>query len=430
MSNTVLLIGALDTTGREVAYVRDRLVEMGLKTLVLDSSIMGEPVGITPDVPREQIARAAGSNMEWLRNTGSRSAMVDEMKKGVRRYTLELFAKGRVQGVVCLGGAEGAVQGAAAMMALPIGVPKIVVTPNVAGRRHFGTLTGTRDIMVVHSVVDLTGLNPVSRSIYDNVAAAMVGMIQRKPSIVGKAGKINTGGMRYVGITVLDSTGNAVTRIKEHLRERGMEGVVFHANGAGGPAMEDLAEMGMFAGVIDYTTGELSGQLLGGFHQGGERRLERVGALGLPQIVVPGCIDFTVHGPRDEVPTRLRTRPMYQHDYETTYVRLAHEEMEQVGRVMAQKLNKATGPLAVVVPTRGLSIPDAPGGPFWDPGADFAFLSALMLDLRKGIPVITVEAHVDDEAFAGRVAAEFVKLLSADHAAAVARQPQVNGVRR
>ncbi len=422
MSNTVLLIGTLDTRGREVAYVRDRLVEMGMKTLVLDSGIMGEPAGITPDVPREHVARAAGSNMEWLRNTGSRAAAVDEMKKGVRRYALELFAKGRVQGVICLGGAEGAQQGAAAMMALPIGVPKIVVTPIVAGRRHFGTLTGTRDIMVVHSIVDLTGLNPVSRSIYDNVAAAMVGMIQRKPTIVGKDGTVNTGGKRYAGITMLDSTGNAVARIKEQLLSRGVEGVVFHANGAGGPAMEDLAEMGMFAGVIDYTTGELSGELLGGFHKGGDRRLERVGALGISQVVVPGCIDFTVHGPRDEVPARLRNRPMYTQDPETTYVRLTHEEMERVGHVMAQKLNKATGPLVVVVPTRGLSIPNAPGGPFWDPGADFAFLRALMLDLRKGIPVITVDAHVDDESFAGRVAAEFLKLLKAGQAAAQAKQ--------
>jgi uncharacterized protein (UPF0261 family) len=283
---------------------------------------------------------------------------------------------------------------------------------------------------VIHSVVGLTGLNPVTCSIYDNAAAAMAGMVQRRPTIVGKGGKISTGGKRYVGITMLDSTANAVTRIKEHLQERGIEGVVFHANGAGGPAMEDLAEMDMFAGVIDYTTGELSGQLLGGFHQGGDRRLERVGALGLPQVVVPGCVDFTVHGPRDEVPPRLKTRPTYQHDHETTFVRLTPEEMQQVGRVMAQKLNRATGPLTVVVPTRGLSIPDAPGGPFWDPGADFAFLSALMLDLKKGIKVITIEAHVDDEAFGGRVAAEFVKLLSARQATLVAPEPQVNGARR
>jgi uncharacterized protein (UPF0261 family) len=410
--------------------VRDRLVEFGLKTLVLDSGILGEPVGITPDVPREQVARAAGSKVEWVRNTGTRAAAVEEMKKGVRRYTLELFARGRVQGVICLGGAEGAEQGAAAMMALPVGVPKIIVTPVVAGRRHFGTLTGTRDIMVVHSVVDLTGLNPVSRSIYDNVTAAMAGMVQRKPTVVGRNGKINTGGKRYVGITMLDGTGNAVAHIKERLQARGIEPVVFYANGAGGPAMEDLAEMGMFTGVIDYTTGGLSGQLFGGFHQGGEKRLERVGALGLPQVVVPGCIDFTVHGPRDEVPTRLRTRPMYQYDYETTYVRLAHEEMERIGRLMAQKLNKATGPLMVLVPTRGLSTPDAPGGPFWDPGADFAFLSALMLDLRKGIPVVTVDAHVDDEMFAGRVAAEFLKLLGTERSASTARQPQPNAVTR
>jgi uncharacterized protein (UPF0261 family) len=163
--------------------------------------------------------------------------------------------------------------------------------------------------------------------------------------------------------------------------------------------------------VIDYTTDELSDQQFGGFHQGGDLRLERVGALGLPQVVVPGCIDFMVHGPRDEVPARLKGRPAYYHNPEFTLIRLTHDEMQEMGRIMAKKLNKATGPLVVIVPTRGLSIPNVPGGAFWDPEADLAFLQALTLDLRKDIPVITVEANINDQVFSDRVADEFLNMI-------------------
>jgi uncharacterized protein (UPF0261 family) len=412
MTDTILLIGTLDTKGREIAYVRDRLIEHGMKTLVLDSGILGEPLDIVPDIPREQVARASGSTIEWLRNAGSRGAAVEEMKKGVRRVALELLAKGRLQGVICLGGAEGAVLGAAAMKALPIGVPKIIVTPIASGRRHFGTLMGTRDIMVVHSVVDILGINPISKVIFDNVAAAMAGMAKSHPAVVGK----QPGGasaQKYAAITMLGNTTKAVMDIKDRLAEHGIEAVIFHSNGVGGPAMEELAEAGMFVGVVDFTTDELSDQLVGGFHQGGELRLERVGALGLPQIVVPGCIDFTVHGPRDEVPTRLKGRPAYYHNPEFTLVRLTRDEMREVGHIMARKLSKAKGSLKVVVPMRGLSIPNAPGGAFWDPEADLAFLQALMLELRQDIPVVTVEAHINDPVFSERVADEFLKLVGA-----------------
>ena len=173
----------------------------------------------------------------------------------------------------------------------------------------------------------------------------------------------------------------------------------------------------MFMGVIDFTTDELSDQLVGGFHQGGEHRLERVGALALPQVVVPGCIDFTVHGPREEVPTRLKGRPAYYHNPEFTLVRLTRDEMRDVGHIMARKLNKAKGPLKVVVPTRGLSIPNVPGGAFWDPEADLAFLQALLLELRQDISVITVEAHINDPTFSERVAEEFLKLVGANQEA-------------
>src|SRR4051812_13558250 len=410
MEPTVLIIGTLDTKGREIAYVRDRIREYGAHALVLDSGILGEAQDIEPDISRAQVAEAAGATIDALRGAGTRGAAVERMKEGVKKVTLDLYESGKMGGVICRGGAEGGVRGATAMKTLPVGVPKIIVTPIASGKRHFGTLMGTRDIMVMHSVIDILGINPISRAVFDNAAAAIVGMTAHAADRTLSTAPFAPA-TRYVAITMLGNTTRAVMRVKERLEEHGMEAVIFHSNGVGGPAMEELAEAGMFAGVIDYTTDEISDQLVGGFHMGGERRLERVGALGLPQVVVPACVDFSVNGPRDEVPERLHGRPAYYHNPEFTLVRLLPDEMEQVGHIMARKLNAAKGPVVVVVPTRGLSIPNTPGGVFWDPEADARFLDALSGDLRSDIPLITVEAHANEPDFADRVADEYLKLM-------------------
>ncbi len=405
---SILLIGTLDTKGVEIGYTRDRLRAFGANPIVLDSGILGEPISITADIPREEVAKAAGSTIDALRAADTRGAAVEKMKEGVRQIALDLLVQGRLDGVLCLGGAEGAVMGATAMKALPLGVPKVVVSPIASGRRHFGPIVGDRDIMVMHSVVDILGLNPISRVVYDNAAAAVYGMAKHgsrfKPDPNGK----------YVAMTMLGNTTKGVMRVRDRLAERGYEAVIFHSNGVGGPAMEQFAQQGTFVGVIDYTTDELSDTLVGGFHTSPPDRLERVGMIGLPQVVVPGCIDFTVHGPRDAVPERLRDRPAYYHNPEFTLVRLLKDEQVEIGHRMAQKLNAAKGPVVVVVPTQGLSIPNVPGGVFWNPESDAAFLDALRADLRKDIPLLTVEAHINDMAFADVVADEFLKLPSGD----------------
>jgi uncharacterized protein (UPF0261 family) len=405
----ILLIGTLDTKGPEIAYVRDRICALGGTALVLDSGILGEPVDIVPDITRSDVALAAGSTIDALRNAGTRGAAVERMKEGVKQVTLDLFAQGKLHGVLCLGGAEGAVLGATAMRALPIGVPKILVTPLASGKRTFGTFMGTRDIFVLHSVIDIAGLNPISCTVFDNAAAAAVGMAQAGYHPIASAAN---DGKRYVALTMLGNTTRAVMRVKERIAAHGYESIIFHSNGVGGPAMEDLAERGMFTAVIDYTTDELTDQSFGGFHQGGEKRLERVGAIGLPQIVVPGNIDFMVHGPRDQVPDRFAGRPAYYHNPEFTLIRVLKDEMAQLGHLMARKLNGARGPIEVVVPTQGLSIPNVPGGLFWDPEADAAFLDALRADLRSDVPIIVIEDHVNSISFADRVADEFLKLMT------------------
>jgi uncharacterized protein (UPF0261 family) len=199
--------------------------------------------------------------------------------------------------------------------------------------------------------------------------------------------------------------------IRDALATHDLDSVIFHSNGVGGPAMEELAEQGLFVGVIDYTTDELTDELVGGFHNGGPERLRRIGRLGLPQVVVPGCIDFSVHGRPDEVPAPLRSRPLYTHNPEFTLVRTLADEMAALGHTFAERLRDATGPVAVMVPTEGLSIPSVPGGVFWDPAADARFLEALQADIRPDIPVTTHPHHINDEAFAHAVAERFVDLL-------------------
>jgi uncharacterized protein (UPF0261 family) len=291
------------------------------------------------------------------------------------------------------------------MQALPVGVPKLLATPIASGKRHFGPLMGLRDVMVVHSIIDILGLNPISRTIFDNMAAALFGMAQHGHVIKLDAAE------RYVAITMLGNTTKAVMAAKDRLAEAGIEAVIFHSNGVGGPAMEELAEQGLFIGVIDFTTDELADELVGGFHDGGPNRLRTIGRLGLPQVVVPGCIDFTVHGPPEAVPERLRERPMYTHNPIFTLVRTLKPEMAELGHRFAERLNEATGPVKIAYPSQGLSIPSyPPDGVFWDPDADAAFMATLRADLRTDIPILEYERHVNAPTFGLEVAELFLEM--------------------
>jgi uncharacterized protein (UPF0261 family) len=436
---TVLLIGTLDTKGREIAYLRDRVRALGLGTLVLDSGILGEPLGCEADISRAEVARAAGYEIDELRTIGTRGAAVERMVEGVQRLATELCEAGKFDAMICLGGAEGSVLGAAAAKALPIGVPKIIVSPIASGQRRFGPFMGTRDVLVMHSIIDILGINPISTTIFDNAAAAIWGMIERgqrlgphpptpsptpgregdafspergaPPSPLVEEGDGGWADQKYVAVTMLGNTTKGVMIVKDLLAEHGYEAVIFHSNGVGGPAMEELIAQGIFVGVIDYTTDELADPLLGGYHAAPER-LEQAGAQGLPQVVVPGCVDFAVFGPRHSVPEALRDRPAYYHNPEFTLVRLNRDEMAQVGATMARKLSAARGPVIVLVPLGGLSIPNVPGGAFYNPQADAAFRDALRAGLRTDIPMREIDAHINDAAFARATAEAFLDVMT------------------
>jgi uncharacterized protein (UPF0261 family) len=405
----IALIGTLDTKGAEIEYVRNRIRALGGEPIVIDSGILGESSGASADVTREQVAAAAGHRLDDVRHAGSRGRAVEMMREGVRAVCVRLHSEGRLQGALCLGGAEGALLGAYAMQALPLGVPKVIVSPSASGRRVFGPFVGSSDVLVMHSVVDILGLNPIAVSVFDNAAAAVVGMAT-------DAGRSPAGlGSRSVGVTMLGQTTPGVMRLRDALERAGWETVIFHANGVGGPAMEALARQGALAGVVDYTLSELANSLMDGIHSTGPDRLTVVGAQGLPQVVVPGCVDFFNQGAPDTLAERYRGRRTYYHNPVATLVRLEPDEMAELGRIIAQRLNGARGPVRVVAPTRGFSLSDTDGNALWYPDADEAFLGSLEASLRPGIPFERVDATVNDPAFADLVAERYLTITK-EHA--------------
>ncbi len=411
MKSTIAVLATLDTKGPEAAYLRDGLRARGLEALVIDCGILERPLDIVPDVSSDDVARHSGASIAQLRESGTRGRAVEAMRTMLADFVEHLYAQGEIAGAIGIGGAEGAVMTASALMRLPIGVPKVVISPIASGRHQFGPLVGTRDMMVVHSVVDILGLNQVSRAIFDNVTAAVAGMVE--PG-AGSAHDRDSAD-RTVAVTMLGNTTRAVMALRDELRTVGFTTMVFHSNGVGGPAMEELAAEGYFRGVIDFTTNEVTDPLVGGIHDGGPDRLRVIGELGLPQVVVPGCIDFAVFEP-SQIPPALADRPSYDHNPEFRLIRTSPQDMLTVAGIFAERLSAAKGPIQVAIPTGGLSIPNVPGGPFWDPEADAAFRDLLREELRDDIPISTHDHHVNDPEFGRLVARLFLDLIQEAYA--------------
>ncbi|NBX24027.1 MAG: UPF0261 family protein, partial [Microbacteriaceae bacterium] len=247
----VAIIATLDTKGPEVAYLRDQLIRLGVATMVVDTGILGEPLGIVPDVTRAQLAERGGMTLESLQTVGSRGKAVTLMREFVTLFVREQYAAGEIIGGISVGGV-GAVMGAAAIQTLPVGVPKIVIAPTASGHHEFGPYVGTKDVMVIHSIVDILGVNDVAKTVFDNAAAAMKGMLDH-----GHALPLRSAQSLTIAATMLGNTTKAVEQLKAVLEESGVETVVFHSSGVGGPSMEELARAGQFVGVVDYTTNEI-----------------------------------------------------------------------------------------------------------------------------------------------------------------------------
>lgn len=401
----VLLIGTLDTKGAEIGFVRDRLREAGVTVTVLDPGALGTPA-IQADIPREVVFRAAGTTLDAVRNANDRGKAVTLAAEGVAKLASELHAKGEVDGVLSLGGSAGTTIGTAAMRALPLGVPKLMVSTLASGQVQ--PYVGTRDVMMLHSVVDISGLNRISRAVLRNASAAMAGMVWTRNVELGPR---NDGADRpLVAATMFGVTTPCVEAARKVLEAAGYEVLVFHATGTGGRTMEGLIRDGLIAGVLDITTTELADELAGGILTAGPERLTAAGRGGIPQVISVGALDMVNFGPPDTTPERYRDRLFYRHNPTVTLMRTTPDEMAKLGEELARKANAAAGPTAVMLPLKGISAIDAESKPFWSPAADAALFGAIRSNLRRELLVERNE-HINDPAFAEACAAKLLEML-------------------
>jgi uncharacterized protein (UPF0261 family) len=386
---TVLLIGTLDTKGEEYAYLRDRLRDAGVDVLLADVGTL-EPPSVEPDISREEVAAGTGADLGALAAARDRGAAVTAMADAAAALARRLHADGRIDAVLAAGGSGNTAIATRAMQALPVGVPKLMVSTMAAGDTR--EYVGSRDVTMMASVTDVAGVNTISARVLANAAAAMAGMVE--------APAVEVEERPLVGTTMFGVTTPCVTAARDELERRGYEPVVFHATGVGGLSMEGLMESGFLRGVLDVTTTELCDDLVGGVLSAGPDRLEMAGRLGLPQVVSVGALDMVNFGARDTVPEKFEDRNLYVHNPVVTLMRTTPDECAELGRRIAAKLSAATGPTALFIPTHGVSMIDAEGEPFWDPDADAALFDALRSGLEGDVEVHELELHINDPQFA------------------------------
>jgi uncharacterized protein (UPF0261 family) len=401
---TVVLLGTLDTKGVEYDYVRSQIQSEGCDTIMIDAGILGQPLA-QPDITREEVAQAAGANLEQLIAARDRGAAIDAMSRGATNIVQNLYAQGRLHGIIGIGGTGNSALVSQAMRALPVGVPRLLVSTVASGdtRPYMGAV----DMAMMYSVVDIAGLNRISERILTNAAAAIAGMARANASF-----KPSTTNKPLIGATMFGVTTPCVTEARKQLEQRGYEVLVFHATGTGGQSMEALVNGDFLSGVLDITTTELADELVGGILSAGPHRLEAASKKGIPQVVSLGALDMVNFGPMDSVPEKFRQRNLYKHNATTTLMRTTPEENAELGHIIAHKLNMAQGPIALFIPLKGISMIDTEGAPFYDPTADKALIDTLKKTLDSRIEVHELDMDINDPRFAQAMARRLVELIS------------------
>ena len=402
MMKTILLIVTLDTKGPEAQFLKSILERQGVSVLTMNAGIFPAECG-EGDFTRQQVALAAGRRVDELIAANDKGAAIGVMIEGAAKLTRSLYDGGQIHGVLSIGGAQGTLIGTAAMRSLPLGVPKLMLTTMASGKRQFDLYVGTSDITLMHSVVDFFGLNALLRQVLTNAAAAMAGMVQMD--------KVRQESKTRIAITIYGTTTPAGSRIVSLLHDKGYEVVAFHPNGAGGQAMEEMIRARVFDGVIDLTTHDLMDELAGGAHAGGPNRLEAASAMGIPQVVAPGSIDYIVTGRFSELSRTFRKRKTMIHNPEMTFVQPSDREMARLGRIMADKLNRSRGSTVVMIPMAGFSYPNYKGRSLHNPAGTAAFVQSLQAHIQSGVPVRLLPMHINDGPFATAVVKEFSKLM-------------------
>ena len=403
----VLLIATFDTKAAEVLYLKEKMESLGCRVLLMDTGILQESGHVT-DITRHQVAEAGGSSIAELIALRDKGRCISAMREGASVLARKLYEAGKFQGIISIGGAQGTDIGTAAMRELPFGVPKFMVSTVASGRATFGPFVGTKDIIMMHSVADIQGINFVTRRVFDNAAAAVCGMV------INAAGGGDRPSPRVpVALSMLGTITQGAMRAIKLLSERGYDAIAFHQNGTGGIAMEDMIREGIFKGVLDLNLHELGDSVVNGLHASiRDYRLEAAGALGLPQVVAPGSINYAVMGPVETLPPEMLKKKYIVHNSQLTLVRLSREELAKAAVLTADRLNKAKGPTHVFIPLRGFSYPDHEGRAHWDPEVNEVFIRTLKSRLSPAIQYDELDWHINDDAFIDAVVNELVRLMN------------------
>jgi uncharacterized protein (UPF0261 family) len=397
---TVVLVGALDTKGAEFKFVKEEILRRAVNVLVVDFGVLGEPA-FAPDVRREEVIAAGGGDLQHFRAGEQKDQAMKTMARGLAIVARRLFDEGRLDGILGMGGTGGTSIATTAMRSLPVGVPKLMVS--TVGGGDVSAYAGTKDIIFQPSIVDVAGFNPISRRIYVNAAGAIAGMV---------LGEVPRGlDKPLIGASMFGNTTPAVDRARERMESRGYEVLVFHATGSGGRTMEDLVGDGYFQGVLDLTTTELADYVCGGVMSAGPLRGRAAPSAGVPVVLVPGCVDMANFDSPDTVPAKYRQRVLYEWNPNVTLLRTNEEENVRIGNMLADAANAGSRNVAVLLPLKGVSQLDRPGGPFWDPAADGACYDAIRSRLGPQVEISEVDYNVNDPEFADLVTDRLLAMI-------------------
>lgn len=402
MGKTVCLIGTFDTKGLEFQFLKNQIESEGISTLTINAGILSEPL-LKPDISAEDLARASGTSLDELRQEADRGNSIATMAEGAAKIVTQLWDEKKINSIISLGGSAGTTIATTAMRTLPVGTPKVMVSTLASG--DTSPYVGTKDITMVYSVVDIAGINSISRQILTNAANAIVGMTTKELQLT------NQGDKPLIATTMFGVTTPCVTKARETLEKNGYEVLVFHATGTGGRAMEDLIRSGFIAGVLDATTTELADELVGGILSAGPHRLEAAGEVGIPQVIAPGALDMVNFAGPNTIPEKFQDRTFYQHNPTVTLMRTTVEENAKLGEIMAKKLNRAKSPTTIVIPSKGVSAIDKDGQPFHDPEAIQAWTKSLQSNLDQKVNLIETQSHINDDEFAEKLAITLLKKL-------------------
>lgn len=396
----VYLLATLDTKGIEAEFLASQLRQTGVKVCVVDAGCLGQPQTVS-DIRREEVFLAAGASLKEMIAKNDRGAAVTTAAEGATAMVRQVWKEGRLEGVIGIGGSAGTAIATAAMRALPVGVPKVMISTIASGQTR--PYVADKDIFMLNSIVDIAGINRISRLVFSNAAAAMAGMIAKRP-----AQSVQDRPM--IGATMFGVTTPCVQYARAKLEAAGYEVLVFHATGVGGQAFESLIREGMFVGVLDITTTELADELVGGALSAGPTRLTAAGEMGIPQVVSVGALDMVNFGPRESVPEKFAARKFYQHNPIVTLMRTTPAENRLLGAEIGQKIAASKGPACVFFPQRGVSAIDREGQPFEDREAR----QSLLAGIKAQAPTdkwIELDLHINDQAFAEAAADRLIAML-------------------